>query len=59
LLVEEGDNCASDLLSVDFDGPAGKDATMLMFTRSPGKSPVSQLPTGERITITVLGINNN
>ena len=32
---------------------------MLILTRRPGESIILELPTGERITVTVLGIKGN
>jgi carbon storage regulator len=32
---------------------------MLVLTRRPGESIIIELPTGERITVTVLGIKGN
>jgi carbon storage regulator len=32
---------------------------MLILTRRPGESIIIELPTGERITVTVLGVKGN
>jgi sRNA-binding carbon storage regulator CsrA len=37
----------------------GKEATMLIVTRRIGETLTMELPTGEQITVTVLGIKGN